>query len=346
MFEESVNVCDPRALTVTSQLAIPDIPCLPTLTGDDEEHKLIFKGDQIAQQPEKQIVTAADISCGLPSFEPLFELDLEDESAVQVSSADSAHFPSAKRHCTEQIFSASPDEEFLSEESHSDFGDDQSGSYNYGSPLNMAKIRFRSRRSTRSCGDDFEAEAQDGYEQAHASEQETSGQQSTATPGATTTSENSENSSSEDATAASGPVSRRGRKQSLTEDPSKTFVCTLCSRRFRRQEHLKRHYRSLHTHEKPFECADCGKKFSRSDNLSQHQRTHGSGAVVMGVLDEADAHPKHEGYTSSDTDVLANNLFDAAMAAHNVPTSSSSSDESSISSSEKIAKKRKREDSS
>ena len=68
-------------------------------------------------------------------------------------------------------------------------------------------------------------------------------------------------SSDESASAPVAPSSRRGRKQSLTEDPSKTFVCTLCSRRFRRQEHLKRHYRSLHTHDKPFECTDCGKKF-------------------------------------------------------------------------------------
>ncbi|KAI0193848.1 hypothetical protein F4808DRAFT_475237, partial [Astrocystis sublimbata] len=81
------------------------------------------------------------------------------------------------------------------------------------------------------------------------------------------------------------PANRRGRKQSLTEDPSKTFVCELCNRRFRRQEHLKRHYRSLHTQDKPFECNECGKKFSRSDNLAQHSRTHGSGAIVMSLLD-------------------------------------------------------------
>merc|ERR1711988_2091556 len=102
-------------------------------------------------------------------------------------------------------------------------------------------------------------------------------------------------------------TNRRGRKQSLTEDPSKTFVCTLCSRRFRRQEHLKRHYRSLHTHEKPFECTDCGKKFSRSDNLSQHQRTHGAGTVVMGVLaqpGEQQMHPPMDAVNGGDAGSL------------------------------------------
>jgi hypothetical protein len=80
------------------------------------------------------------------------------------------------------------------------------------------------------------------------------------------------------------PVVRRGRKQSLTDDPSKTFVCHLCTRRFRRQEHLKRHFRSLHTKDKPFSCNECGKKFSRSDNLSQHARTHGS-SIQMSIID-------------------------------------------------------------
>ncbi|KAH8199370.1 hypothetical protein TruAng_006456 [Truncatella angustata] len=94
--------------------------------------------------------------------------------------------------------------------------------------------------------------------------------------------------STSDATGAPSlpaPANRRGRKQSLTEDPTKTFVCELCKRRFRRQEHLKRHYRSLHTHDKPFECGDCGKKFSRSDNLAQHARTHGAGAIALNLID-------------------------------------------------------------
>ncbi|RCI11902.1 hypothetical protein L249_4208 [Ophiocordyceps polyrhachis-furcata BCC 54312] len=90
-------------------------------------------------------------------------------------------------------------------------------------------------------------------------------------------------------TPAPAPTNRRGRKQSLTEDPSKTFVCELCNRRFRRQEHLKRHYRSLHTQEKPYECHECGKKFSRSDNLAQHSRTHTGGAIVMNLIENGDA---------------------------------------------------------
>jgi len=68
--------------------------------------------------------------------------------------------------------------------------------------------------------------------------------------------------------------SRRGRKQSLAEDPSRRHVCGLCSSRFPRKEHLDRHNLTVHTDEKPFECNDCGKKFSRKDNLQQHQRTH------------------------------------------------------------------------
>lgn len=88
------------------------------------------------------------------------------------------------------------------------------------------------------------------------------------------------------------PTVRRGRKQSLTVDPSKTFVCHLCTRRFRRQEHLKRHFRSLHTKDKPFSCNECGKKFSRSDNLSQHARTHGQ---VLGVVGLEAGHGYHDG---------------------------------------------------
>ena len=263
---------------------------------------------------------------------------MEDESGAQLPATDNSLFLGVKRQRTEQPFFV--EEEIFSEVSHSEFGDDQVTSFSYESSSNMSELNLRSRRSTRSSGSDVKADPQDGYDQISHSQQTTSGQPSSATPEDMST---PDNSTSDDGGAANGPISRRGRKQSLTDDPSKTFVCSLCSRRFRRQEHLKRHYRSLHTHEKPFECADCGKKFSRSDNLSQHQRTHGSGAVVMGVLDEADVRQKHDGYNSSDTEAIAAHLYDAALAAHNAPSSSSASDDSA---SEKSQKKRKREESS
>ncbi|KAH3683878.1 hypothetical protein WICPIJ_005139 [Wickerhamomyces pijperi] len=66
----------------------------------------------------------------------------------------------------------------------------------------------------------------------------------------------------------------RGRKPSTEYDASRTFVCKACQRRFKREEHLKRHFRSLHMHEKPFNCPKCNKKFSRTDNLTQHLKTH------------------------------------------------------------------------
>lgn len=69
----------------------------------------------------------------------------------------------------------------------------------------------------------------------------------------------------------------RGRKENKEADlvdESKIFVCSYCSRRFKRQEHLKRHFRSLHTQEKPYDCEICHKKFSRSDNLNQHLKIH------------------------------------------------------------------------
>ncbi|GAA6020711.1 hypothetical protein JCM11491_000524 [Sporobolomyces phaffii] len=55
-----------------------------------------------------------------------------------------------------------------------------------------------------------------------------------------------------------------------------------CGAAFKRSEHLKRHYKSVHRGEKPFPCkiADCGKSFSRKDNLQQHQAmVHGVRAV-------------------------------------------------------------------
>ncbi|KAJ7821391.1 hypothetical protein B0H14DRAFT_2831480 [Mycena olivaceomarginata] len=58
----------------------------------------------------------------------------------------------------------------------------------------------------------------------------------------------------------------------------RSFVCAVegCGKCFVRGEHLKRHVRSIHTHDKPYRCPHdgCGKAFSRRDNLAQHTRVH------------------------------------------------------------------------
>ncbi|KAI9690634.1 MAG: hypothetical protein M1820_009941 [Bogoriella megaspora] len=338
--DSASSVCDPRDLHVTSSSVVTEVPCLPTLTDDDEEHKLVLKGDKFFTSSEPHIASTSDVACGLPSFEPLFELDLDDESAAQFAPTENAQFLGSKRQRTESSFSSSVEDDFLSGASPSDFGEDELATFTFDSEAGLIDDTMRSRRSTRSSVSEAD-KPQDGLDQDSKGQQTSSAQQS-ATPAETTASDNSGNSSSDESSSRAAPVSRRGRKQSLTEDPSKTFVCTLCSRRFRRQEHLKRHYRSLHTHEKPFECPDCGKKFSRSDNLSQHQRTHGSGAVVMGVLTEGETRPATDGYTSSDTEALGSVLYEAALAAYNAPSSSSSESED-MSQSESPAKKRKRD---
>lgn len=260
------EVCDPRNLTFGSL----DIPCLPTLcAGDDEEHKAVLAG---SFTPLKSQPTATpDFSfSGLPTFEPLFELDVEDEFCGL----------NVKRQRMESSFIGHNDS-FYTEESFTDDGlcspSSSFSSFSESMALD-AQRRTPARRA---------AKVPSNAHYHAAAQESTSQQQQTPASHSHSHSLNSNSTFSSPSQSSPAPTSsstRRGRKQSLTEDPSKTFVCTLCSRRFRRQEHLKRHYRSLHTHDKPFECTDCGKKFSRSDNLSQHQRTHGAGAVVMGVL--------------------------------------------------------------
>ncbi|CBX90212.1 similar to C2H2 transcription factor (Seb1) [Plenodomus lingam JN3] len=338
--EAENNFCNPRDLTVASA----DQSTLLTLCPGDEEHKVVLKGESAKVFEPAQSCTAdfTGLPTGLPTFEPLFELDCEDDFAglVNFSTADNTHFLGNKRQRTDLVAFPS-EEDFVSDASFTDFEEDLV----HGLPLtpaasdfsdNMSGNKRRSAKKARSGHSDAESD--------YHSKTQTSGDDNTAS-GASSQHEpghadnHTASSSDDNAATPVAPTSRRGRKQSLTEDPSKTFVCTLCSRRFRRQEHLKRHYRSLHTHDKPFECTDCGKKFSRSDNLSQHQRTHGAGAITLDVMSSSDIQndmQRDGAFDNQNPAMMGQILYDAAA---NV---SSASSEYSDMESSPINKKRKR----
>lgn len=363
--ETEGSFCDPRNLTVGTTSG--ELTPLPTLCpGDEEAQKLMLRGDIPTPQSEDlRVPTPAEflgISHGLPTFEPLFELDAEDDSAIQYPVAENIQFLGSKRQRTDLLpFS---DEDGLLSDEFTDleeelavpglmtpYDTDMSFSHEEAKPKPKKRSARRSRVDEES-DSDFAPGSEGNSKDGTKSRSPSANQQQSNSQGRATGSENAVSTSSDEAAtpANSQPVSRRGRKQSLTEDPSKTFVCTLCSRRFRRQEHLKRHYRSLHTHEKPFECTDCGKKFSRSDNLSQHQRTHGTGSIVMGVLDGSQI-PMHQApqYGAHDPVVLGGILFDATMATNANMTSSSSSaatvsDPDMMPTADRKQKKRKREE--
>ncbi|WPH03620.1 Hypothetical protein R9X50_00650300 [Acrodontium crateriforme] len=337
------DVCDPRNLTVGS---VSDF----TLDDDSNTMLKVEVADHVAIATPHEPFT-------YPTFEPIFELDVDDEftGIFAYPATENVHFNGNKRQRLDSTTSAFEDDGFFTEESFSDEDDFVTRSFSPCSDFSSAEQSDAASSRSKKRSAKQESDASD-------SKQQTSG--STSSDHSSSGSEHNE--SSANTSAQNQSSSRRGRKQSLTDDPSKTFICTLCSRRFRRQEHLKRHYRSLHTHEKPFECTDCGKKFSRSDNLSQHQRTHGAGTMVMGVLTQpADQmqpiesvnggeagsliRPKGEQqYSMSPQRVspsaseLGAMLFDAAA---QVSSSSSSgySDNDMSPSSKNVQKKRKRE---
>jgi hypothetical protein len=316
----------------------------------------MLRGELFSPKGEElKVPTPAEflsLSHGLPTFEPLFELDNEDDAPLShYSPSENVNFVGSKRQRTELVSFSEEDSQYS--DNFSDFEEDfvtpglltpydSDVCFDHDDMMSTTSKKRSTGSKRSSHGEESDSEEYSNVKEESPSKDSSNQQDAQAA------SENAIATSSDEADTpanSSAPVSRRGRKQSLTEDPSKTFVCTLCSRRFRRQAHLKRHYRSLHTHDKPFECTDCGKKFSRSDNLSQHQRTHGSGSIVMGVLEGPPmGMGAHEQY--QDPNALGGVLFEAALAANAGFSSGSSSGSSSDReiSPDRKNKKRKREE--
>lgn len=270
---ESIESLDPRNLTVgtVDPTLAPDLSGLQYLGDEEEDHKFLLSGGELAPAEHPAASPNASLEFNAPISESL-------------------HFDEVEAFTSDSEF-----DELVN------LGADHGRSRS-----NSDALSFHSGFSCDDNVEDFDAHPSkrrrmDVSEPAmnSAADSQSGNAQQQTTPAAESQSNNaSEGKTSSESTSNAGdapqtplPVqtNRRGRKQSLTEDPSKTFVCEICNRRFRRQEHLKRHYRSLHTQEKPFECTECGKKFSRSDNLAQHARTHGSGAIALSLIDDPEA---------------------------------------------------------
>jgi hypothetical protein len=326
VMSEDLDFCDPRNLTVGTTQTIPtlkstaaEFPALPTLCAGDDEAQRFMLGAE-AKPAETQInASTFDFSApahSLPQFDQFSDLDSEEDfvnGLVNFPATEHVQFFGAKRQRTGSDLISIESEPFISEDEFEDFEEfDDSEQFAVaclpsppasGSEVEVKKEK-RSRKSKKAARYEEDSSEFDNLVRSRkytvpmnaasgSAPQEASSeaQQNSAAPsqsGSSETNNAMDTPSEAGGNGSSAPVNRRGRKQSLTEDPSKTFVCEVCNRRFRRQEHLKRHVRSLHTHDKPFECHECGKKFSRSDNLSQHSRTHGSGAVVLGVLEDGE----------------------------------------------------------
>lgn len=296
------SFCDPRQLTVepsANASAPQDLPPLPTLTCDEEEPRAVVASASVTlpvnenPSPSFSASSAEDPLSSLPTFDSFSDLDSDDELNRLVDFHPGGHavYLGDKRQRVAQYMAE--DDGFLSEHSLEDCDDND-----HFVPNGLPSFEWHETAETAETAE-TETEVEEPVEEEEVKTKKRSSRKSSRKTvnvdevGLRKVQAVSQPQSvnGDNTTDSERPVSinRRGRKQSLTDDPSKTFVCTLCSRRFRRQEHLKRHYRSLHTQDKPFECNECGKKFSRSDNLAQHSRTHAGGSVVMGVLDPSEA---------------------------------------------------------
>lgn len=341
--EQGIDFCDPRNLTVSgsanSTLA-PEASVTTNLVEDETRLAQPKAESHVGSHPTFDF--NPELPDGLPSFEDLSDLESEEDfvnSLVSLGEQKLSDVGRPRAGTGSSVVSLGHGS-FIGDE---DLTFDQEEGFEFCVPTppcttaseedsHRDKRPKKAHKKDNSCATPAVnmAAADTQSDDKHTPDEDT----------ADTDSNEASGSESGDAPAPA-PVSRRGRKQSLTEDPSKTFVCELCNRRFRRQEHLKRHYRSLHTQEKPFECNECGKKFSRSDNLAQHARTHGSGAIVMNLIEEGDVSAYDSGAAVSgpgadDYQTYGKVLFQIAS---EVPGSSSDTSEDS---GEDGKKKRKR----
>ena len=294
---------------------------------------------------ESKIVSPAEFLSN-PTFEAFFENETDEQlPVINFAPTDNAVFVGNKRQRTELAQLPNDDESFFSEDSFSESDDENLAStwLLTTSDLENSFCSDMSAAASPHGSQNFDSDMNQGTYDGQGQEQQTGDDDRSVVDGQLGYDPN-------DVDDDGNPnINRRGRKQSLTEDPSKTFVCHLCNRRFRRQEHLKRHYRSLHTQEKPFKCQECGKQFSRSDNLSQHQRTHGSGSFPLTVVDghhmPTDMPMAHMGHVDSDSERMTQVILSTAATVM-APLSDGSSSEmsDSMSSSSKKGSKRKRDE--
>lgn len=300
--EQDLDFCDPRNLTVggaTNPTLATDCSATPSTL--EEFRGEPFTSSSPTLTKPSDLITSFDfhpeVHHGLPSFDDISDLESEDDFVNGLVNLSENSINDTKRSrsatCSTTV-SLGQDPFFGS--SDFDFDDTTCAVTGLPSPVSsgsdsdshLDKKFKKSKKETRKVAPAMDVAAAAGTQSEQAEEQTPSTQPNANETNANPAEASTPAASGSNASAQQAAPVRRGRKQSLTEDPSKPFVCEICSHRFRRQEHLKRHYRSLHTQEKPFQCNECGKKFSRSDNLSQHARTHGAGAIVMNILDNSE----------------------------------------------------------
>lgn len=72
-----------------------------------------------------------------------------------------------------------------------------------------------------------------------------------------------------------GDISQHGLSSQESASEHFNYRCGICSKQYKRREHLSRHMTSSHTSDRPFQCKICQGSFQRGDVLKRHIRTCG-----------------------------------------------------------------------